>query len=514
MLTLADHFAPHPSRKFDGYYTRTQTEDGGTIAIIFCRVKGATNGRGNLVFVLYDEPVAGTTPSSSSTQDDHHAAFDSDTDRSLGVPAAAARLAQPTSKYEFYPEHLDVSVGQDAAPGKPQPFTITAPGVGSMTVTATTIEYDICVPEEGFRLHMVLTELTPWSRTHQLQGPMGPILHLSGLLPLNWHVRSVHSAVSYALTLSPPPSPLPAPSTSTGGTALRRRRGPPQKLDVHGTGHAHAEKNWGASFPHGWIWAQAFSADGTRTLCLAGGAALPGVQAFLVGYRSPSSPGREGLEWDFRPPYALGVCGFAPFMRVRRDRARGTVELRVGTWSRRLHVRIEAPPESFVGVTAPLKDGHERDFAHESFKARVTVEAYRRRAWWWWWPWAGWELVEEAILGQTADGVDCGALEFGGSFAEWGIHMMMGMVPRDVDNGVRVAPATVEINDAYFCQHFKEVFDPIDREGLEAPASSQNKDGVYQCKKHGSPTCNQCYGWKKQITRARAAAKKAGKKSS
>ncbi|PIL27385.1 hypothetical protein GSI_10533 [Ganoderma sinense ZZ0214-1] len=109
-------------------------------------------------------------------------------------------------------------------------------------------------------------------------------------------------------------------------------------------------------------------------------------------------------------------------------------------------------------------------------------------------------------------------------------------------------PATIEINDACFCQHFKEVcetcqydgreendtffgvrapcmpfemhlltsygqFDPIDREGLEAPMSSTNKEGVYQCKKHGSATCNQCYGWKKQITRARAAAKKAGKKA-
>ncbi|KAF8720767.1 hypothetical protein AX14_010795 [Amanita brunnescens Koide BX004] len=89
--------------------------------------------------------------------------------------------------------------------------------------------------------------------------------------------------------------------------------------------------------------------------------------------------------------------------------------------------------------------------------------------------------------------------------------------------------ATVEINDAVFCQgHLKEVcescgcdtreendsffgFDPIDRESLESPAASTNKDGVYQCKKHGSSTCNQCFGWKKQISRARAAAKKAGK---
>ncbi|KZS97130.1 hypothetical protein SISNIDRAFT_482067 [Sistotremastrum niveocremeum HHB9708] len=91
-------------------------------------------------------------------------------------------------------------------------------------------------------------------------------------------------------------------------------------------------------------------------------------------------------------------------------------------------------------------------------------------------------------------------------------------------------PAIVEINDAQFCQaHMKEVcdacpidlreendsffgFDFIDREGIEPPTSTTNKDGVWQCKKHGSAECNQCYGWKKQITRLRAAAKKAGKK--
>ncbi|KAH8075996.1 hypothetical protein BXZ70DRAFT_710544 [Cristinia sonorae] len=90
--------------------------------------------------------------------------------------------------------------------------------------------------------------------------------------------------------------------------------------------------------------------------------------------------------------------------------------------------------------------------------------------------------------------------------------------------------ATVEINDALFCQaHLKEVcaacsydgreendgfygFDTMDRDGIEAPTSSQTKDGEWQCKKHGSTTCNQCYGWKKQITRLRAAAKKAGRK--
>ncbi|KAG8874955.1 hypothetical protein FRB98_008139 [Tulasnella sp. 332] len=91
-------------------------------------------------------------------------------------------------------------------------------------------------------------------------------------------------------------------------------------------------------------------------------------------------------------------------------------------------------------------------------------------------------------------------------------------------------PKTIEINDCVFCEsHGKEVcsdcdydgredndgfygFDHTDRDGLEAPPYSFNKDGVPQCKKHGGAGCNLCFGWKKQITRARTAAKKAGRK--
>ncbi|KAJ7814248.1 hypothetical protein B0H13DRAFT_2465186, partial [Mycena leptocephala] len=51
-----------------------------------------------------------------------------------------------------------------------------------------------------------------------------------------------------------------------------------------------------------------------------------------------------------------------------------------------------------------------------------------------------------------------------------------------------------EGNDAFFG------FGPIDREGIDTPPAIVNKDGMYQCKKHASAACNQCYGWKKQIT--------------
>ncbi|KAJ6526151.1 hypothetical protein DFH09DRAFT_1286004, partial [Mycena vulgaris] len=65
------------------------------------------------------------------------------------------------------------------------------------------------------------------------------------------------------------------------------------------------------------------------------------------------------------------------------------------------------------------------------------------------------------------------------------------------DTQTAQAPATIEINDALFCTHFKEVvsapsarstgreendaffgFDPIDRDGMEAPPAIVNKDGV------------------------------------
>ncbi|RKL16690.1 Vegetative incompatibility protein HET-E-1 [Fusarium oxysporum] len=89
--------------------------------------------------------------------------------------------------------------------------------------------------------------------------------------------------------------------------------------------------------------------------------------------------------------------------------------------------------------------------------------------------------------------------------------------------------STVEINDAVFCQdHLAEIcedcsvdlreendafygFDSVERDAIESPHASINDDGVYMCKKHDSATCNQCFGWKKKITKARMDAKKAGK---
>lgn len=442
MLFQCDHFAPHNSRKFEGYYARTQLEDGGTLAIVFCWVKRAKK-RGNYVHVSYTPPFsfgAGPTqylqrpptPADTLSSRRSHtltADLSAESSSPQRSPSRTSRssfsspIPLAAFKYDFFPDKIDVVTGKPAQRGAHVPFTITAPGVGHMAVTPDSIEYSIIVPEKYLRVHLVLDAHTPWSPSAPLSGPMGGILHLSRLLPLNWHVRSTRSRATYAIE---------------HGRGLVASK-------VYGEGRAHVEKNWGRSFPCGWTWAQAFSdsdsdtrkgggradpwglngefgktakrrdgkasdgdGDSERTLCLAGGKAFLGFHAYLVGYRSPACP-----QWDFRPPYALALGHLAPFLRVRHDS--GELELRVSSWRRRLNLIIEATPESFMEMAAPLRGGHEPGFAHESFRAKVRVTASERR---WPWPGAKWTVVEECVLGQvaTGPGVQCGALEFGGSF--------------------------------------------------------------------------------------------------
>ncbi|CCL99785.1 uncharacterized protein FIBRA_01807 [Fibroporia radiculosa] len=442
-----DHFAPHPSAKFEGYYTRVQLEDGGTLALIFCWVKNAKI-RENLVCVIH-------------------------------APADGSKV--PSFYHEIYPEQLSITAKDPTS--KTPSFRINVPGLGNMTVTSSRTEYTLAIPDVRLSLTLCLTNHTSWLRTRPLSGPMGPLARLSRYLPLNWHVYSLASDADYTIVL--------AGRTYTG----------------HGV--AHLEKNWGRSFPSGWLWSQTFKVD-NETICLAGGSALPGVQAYLVGYRS------TGLCWDFRPPFTMGIGLFSPFLRVQCDSGAGVVELEARTWLRKLKVNIHAPVDSFIGLPAPLKDGHQPQFAFESFRATVITEAYIRC-----WPWGGWERAEEDHPKTVENEVSSASLEFGGIFSHLVNHYdnMARIRPGDSSLACSVtnpqprsiilldmsdgSATSVEINDALFCTHFKEVctecsfdgreendsffgFDPIDREGIEAPPASVNKDGEYQCKKHGS----------------------------
>ncbi|KAG8933567.1 hypothetical protein FRC03_005969 [Tulasnella sp. 419] len=84
---------------------------------------------------------------------------------------------------------------------------------------------------------------------------------------------------------------------------------------------------------------------------------------------------------------------------------------------------------------------------------------------------------------------------------------------------------SIEVNDAIFCQHGKEVctdcdfdgreendvffgFDHKDRDPLDLPDSTVDKEGKRKCKKHANGNCAQCFGWKKQIMKLQKDAKK------
>ncbi|KIP02434.1 hypothetical protein PHLGIDRAFT_122473 [Phlebiopsis gigantea 11061_1 CR5-6] len=248
-----------------------------------------------------------------------------------------------------------------------------------MELDGGTIEYSVRLDELDLALR--ITEPTFWSDDAPLAGPMGVLTLFSRFLPLNWHVFSTSSKATYSLRHS-------------GKTQC-------------GTGISHVEKNWGKSFPPGWIWSQSFaSTEHPKSLALAGGVALPGIEAYLVGYRSPS------LHWDFGPPFAMGTTWFSPFMNVHHDSKAGTFRLAVQTFRRKLVIKVDAPVDSFIGLAAPLAGGHRPMFAFESFAGTSWVEAWGRS-----YPWQDWTLLEEGPCGLTRDGNPCSALEFGGALS-------------------------------------------------------------------------------------------------
>ena len=347
-LLRRDHFAPHPNARFEGFYSRTLLDDGGTLAVVFCWVKDAKQ-RPNLVHVSY-------------------------------TPAANALSA--AFKHEFFPEHLEVASQEQLANGR-QPFTVHMSGVGTMTIGSESVQYTVNTSDPDLELSLKVTNFIHWSNDIPLAGPMGPILLLSNLLPLNWHVLCTSSRASYAFSYA--------------------------GKSQFGTGTSHVEKNWGKSFPPGWIWSQSFSSIGTKqekSLCIAGGSALLGIQAYLVGYRSAL------LHWDFQPPFSMALWKLSPFMSVQHDSEAGTFSLTVRTFTRKLSIEVDTPNDSFIGIACPYPDGHRPMHAFESFAGNTWIQAWGRK-----YPWQRWELLEEGSCGQSSEGLPCSALEFGGSLS-------------------------------------------------------------------------------------------------
>ncbi|BFZ59743.1 hypothetical protein YB2330_000759 [Saitoella coloradoensis] len=346
LLPRIDHYAPHEQAGFEGYYTRTLLSNNATLAIIFCWVKNAKT-RPNLIHISY------TTPDGKGW------------------------------KYEFFPDKMDKIVGEQDEQTGLRTFEFRCAEVGTMRVTPTKTTYTIRHP--SLTLDLEVTNRTPWSSDDPLSGPEGPIVQTDRLLPLHWFVYSTRSKATYTI-----------------------KHGDEQALSGD-NGVAHQEKNWGESFPSGWIWAQAFSspkADTTTnpasqtSICLAGGNLL-GMSAYLIGYRSSK------LSWTFLPPFSFGWQDRGPSLYVDRSSANGNFNITTSTPFRSLVIKAHGPPGTYIDLAAPLSDGHEPGFCIESFGGRMRVEAWERD-----WPWGAWRLVESGEVGEAGTA----AVEFGGAY--------------------------------------------------------------------------------------------------
>ena len=118
-----DHFAPHAYAGFEGYYSRVQLDDGGTLAVIFCWVKEAED-RPRLVHVSY-------TPAQSCSEDASMEGF----------------------KHEFFPGTLAINVyPPEPASGSQIPFSVRMSGVGTMKVGADSVDYHVSHPSAGGKI--------------------------------------------------------------------------------------------------------------------------------------------------------------------------------------------------------------------------------------------------------------------------------------------------------------------------------------------------------------------------
>lgn len=247
-------------------------------------------------------------------------------------------------------------------------FTLHIPGMGFATWDEDgSAEYEL--ENSDFAISLKAAPGSPWSP--HTNTPENLLVRLP--LPLHWHVQSLASECTFDL--------------STRGYDL-------PAADRSGVAQVHEEKNWANSFPTAHMWLQARSDD--RGFCCAGGQIL-GMEAFLLGYRS------KNLNVDFRPPFAVRILGFSPFMSYTTDWENRTFELSVQSFRQKLTIKASAPKGSFFSLSSPFPEGHRENYLGQSFQATFEVKLYESG---WFGPW---QLVRE-------DNFTGASLEFGGGF--------------------------------------------------------------------------------------------------
>lgn len=250
----------------------------------------------------------------------------------------------------------------------------TADGVASLSASPSAVS--VKVTDHDISFASTCSDRTPWSSRHD--SPEGVLSLLP--IPLHWHVESLASQATFNLQL---------PSEAKQDPA-----------DREGIAVAHLEKNWGhrGGFPSSHMWVQA--RDGSRHVCLAGGRTMM-VDAFLVGYANPD----KGVEMEFRPPFALKVLGFTPFMSHVVDWNNRLFVLDVQDFSSRVRLEATATLDgSWFTFRGPSSQGHSNESMCQTLNAAVTVTSWQRRH-----ALAAWHQKSQDLFSKAS-------LEFGGHY--------------------------------------------------------------------------------------------------
>lgn len=335
-----NHYEPHPGSAFEGYYSKFRLPSGAHLALIICSVFNAKS-RPYMVSITY-------------------------------VSKDSTRHWQR----EYWPESISYDVTG------PNSFEMRVPGYGKVICTEESVKYDFSTDDFQIKAETKSGTRQPWLQNDPKSTPAGILVHLP--LPIQWHVHSLSTSIQFTLNLS------------SSADELRLH-----KDDASGTCTVHQEKNWASSFPDKYIWIQAWDTSRARGLCVAGGEALPGIEAYLLTYTSRN---KDFESVTFTPPWTFSIFGVSPFCQTLHDYANRRISLDVSSLFRRLQIESVAPKETFFSLSAPLPEGHRSNFACESFAAIHHVKLWKRD-----WPWQAWKLVHE-------DRFEHGSLEYGGGY--------------------------------------------------------------------------------------------------
>ena len=302
--TMAPHPVPDRGTFFEGWYLRLIAPEALSVGALAASWHDMALDRSESYLALFvQQPEA-------SRLDVHDAVL---TTRPSIVPSAPRRRApDPSSPAAFRWELGDDNVVTERS------MTIALP--------------------DGARFAATLGAPVFWNPADPSEGPEGAWLN-SPRLEGHWFVYSTASTVQWSLT-------------SADGRAQS------------GTGLAHFEKNWGASFPRRWIWAQGID---PRT----------GTSFVLAGGDNPLVPGMPGGAWMLGVRSPLGAWDYAT--------ARGGQELSV--WPDGCRGTVTVPRRRPRGTRRDFRRGAARQFRHDQGAAGRRIPAperdvfpWRRRA--------------------------------------------------------------------------------------------------------------------------------------